>query len=438
MAKLRNSFRKEYARAAAVGTRHVLHGQGGIGKTRLAIEFGLAYASEYTALLFVGAGSPQSFETNLANLARPLVLDLGLPENATPEEKQSAVVRWLRVHPGYFLILDNVDTEAAAQAVEEKLELLNAGHIVITSRITQWSYNVESLQLDVLSEDDATEFLVKATERKAGSGRIVSQTDEADARLLAKDVDGLALALEQSAAYIRTKQTTFAKYRERWAKFDEKVRDFKDKRLTKYTHSVLTTWQTTFDQLESGSIDLLRVFSVLAPAPIPLHLLESVAPDCDGDLAELVKFSLASRSDDGTAIRVHKLVQEIVFFHMEEAMRQNTIERLLDALITLFADREDHTRMLPRSSVLAHIDALVGHAERVASPGLARSSARLRADVAEHQRIIGHLSAGLVSISATSESALDCQGSRETGGNSSRPGAISRGKGGHHGNAFVV
>jgi len=400
MEKLRVSLRKEHARATAIVASQVIHGQGGIGKTRLAIEFGLAHAEEYTALLFVGADSPQAFESNLAKLAGPLVLNL-LPEDAKDDVKLAAVVQWLRAHPGYFLILDNVDTEAAAQAVEEKLALLNAGHVVITSRITQWSESVEPLQLDVLSEDAATAFLLEATMRKAGSGRIVTPSDEADARLLAKDVDGLALALEQSAAFIRTKQTTFAKYRQRWQEFDIKVRGHHDERLMKYGRSVLTTWQTTFDQLQAGSVALLRVCSVLAPAPIPLHLIESIEANSEDDLAELVKFSLASRSDDGAAVRVHKVVQEIVFFRMEEDDPSKTLDRVLEALRSLFSDKDDHTLMLRRSAVLAHVDAVVVHADRI--PSLGQSNVLLRADVAYHQLLIGQLSAAMAHINTSIE-----------------------------------
>ncbi len=396
MERLQAALRK--APATAITASQVIHGQGGIGKTRLAIEFGLAHAEHYTALLFVGAESPQSFEANLARLAGPLVLDLGLPENEKDDVKLKAVLQWLRAHSGYFLILDNVDSEAAAQAVEQRLAQFHNGHVVITSRITQWSDSVEPLHLDVLSEDAATAFLLQATLRDPHSRRSVTPTDDADARCLAQDVDGLALALEQSAAFIRTKQTTIARYRERWQKFDLKVRDYKDKRLTKYPHSVLTTWETTFEQLPAGAVTLLRVCSVLAPAPISLHLLESVVPDCEDDLSELSRFSLASRSEDGAAIRVHKVVQEIVYYRMEESDQTQSTEKVLDELGTLFRDKDDHTRMPRRSELLPHLAAVISHAE--SAPRLARTCAQFRADVAYHLWLIGQLPAALAHINA--------------------------------------
>lgn len=104
----------------------------------------------------------------------------------------------------------------------------------------------------------------RATERKADSGRVVTPNDEADARLLTGDVDRLALALEPSGAFIRTRQTTIAKFRRKWHEFDLKVRDLRDARRTKYPHSLLTTWQTTFEQLTAAAVDLLRVCRVVA------------------------------------------------------------------------------------------------------------------------------------------------------------------------------
>jgi len=44
-------------RATAIAGKAV-HGLDGVGKTRLAIEYCWQHAAEYSALLFVGAGSP--------------------------------------------------------------------------------------------------------------------------------------------------------------------------------------------------------------------------------------------------------------------------------------------------------------------------------------------------------------------------------------------
>jgi pimeloyl-ACP methyl ester carboxylesterase len=50
-------------RATAIAGKAV-HGLGGVGKTRLAVEYAWRHAADYTALLFVGAGSPADLRRN--------------------------------------------------------------------------------------------------------------------------------------------------------------------------------------------------------------------------------------------------------------------------------------------------------------------------------------------------------------------------------------
>ena len=185
-----------------------VHGLGGVGKTRLAIEYAWQHADEYTALLFVAADTPESLARNLAGLCGPAVLDL--PEQHVPEEepRRLAVLHWLREHPGWLLIVDNVDTPAAARAAEDLLAELHGGHVLLTGRLSNWSGRVEPLELDVLAVDDAVEFLLARTDAR----RRKTPDDAADARTLAVELGQLALALEQAGAYIAHHRLTLAGY----------------------------------------------------------------------------------------------------------------------------------------------------------------------------------------------------------------------------------
>ena len=58
------------------GGCQAIHGLGGVGKTRLAIEYAWRYAGDYTALLFASARSAFDLRMNLAGFCDPLVLDL--------------------------------------------------------------------------------------------------------------------------------------------------------------------------------------------------------------------------------------------------------------------------------------------------------------------------------------------------------------------------
>ena len=127
------------------------------------------------------ADSPSSLQQNLASLCGPMVLDLAQKDAKETEVQLAAVLEWLQRHPGWFLILDNVDTEEAATAVQGILARLSrAGQIVITSRLSNWEGGVEALSLDVLSVDASADFLLERTE----GGRRKQADDAAQARVL--------------------------------------------------------------------------------------------------------------------------------------------------------------------------------------------------------------------------------------------------------------
>ena len=108
------------------------------------------------------AETPDKLHTALAALAAPL----RLPAATAQEEavRFEAVLDWLNANPTWLLIFDNIDTEPALAAAHHLLGRLAGGHVLMTSRLTQFPRGVERLDLDVLSLDDATSFLLEATE----------------------------------------------------------------------------------------------------------------------------------------------------------------------------------------------------------------------------------------------------------------------------------
>jgi len=135
------------------GRALVIYGQAGVGKTRLTIEYALRHEAQYTALLTAGADSGEALQRNLAALCGAQVLNLAEREAKEQEVQVAAVQRWLSEHFGWLLILDNADTPEAAEAVEELLPRLRGGHVIITSRLSEWSGSVETVELELLSED---------------------------------------------------------------------------------------------------------------------------------------------------------------------------------------------------------------------------------------------------------------------------------------------
>jgi len=341
----------------------VLSGLGGAGKTRLALEYAWRHGNDYTARLFATADSAEALQRNLAALCRPLTL---VEQQETDESKQcDAVIAWLRQHPGWLLILDNADSEAAATAIEALAPRLLGGHILVTSRLANWSHRLQPLPVDILPPDAAAEFLLART----ATQRRPLANDNAQAALLAETLGYLALALEQAGAYICQHCLTFENYFGQWSHQRDKVLAWYDERLMQYPKSVAVTWQTSFDQLGASARQLLQRLAWLSPAPIPESLLE--VPIAGGEnetssfaaLAELESYSLVTRAADNPSFTVHRLVQEITRRQQDDP--ENT--RLTEALRwlnTAFTGDPDDVRNWPvLNPLLPHAQAVAAHAD---------------------------------------------------------------------------
>jgi len=68
--------------------------------------------------------------------------------------------------------------------------------VLITSRKSNWPDEVSDLAIDKLEETDAAAYLLE----KTGSKRAKSDDDEQLAGDIARELDGLPVALEQAAA----------------------------------------------------------------------------------------------------------------------------------------------------------------------------------------------------------------------------------------------
>jgi tetratricopeptide (TPR) repeat protein len=365
--------------AAALIAGHAIHGLGGVGKTRAAVEYAWRYHSHYTALLFVSADSPETLDTKLAALCHAGILNLPEKSLTDQSEQKAAVLAWLSAHPGWLVILDNADTEDALAAVDQLLPKLSGGQVLITSRMTDYAGGIDAVSLDVLSDDDAAAFLLERT----ADHRTTAPDDDARALGLARELGGLALALEQAAAHIRKERLSFAAYLDIWHNNTAAALHWYNARTMLYPRGLAVTYQTSVDQLSDPAKEFFRVLSWLAPDPIPLSALESehAPPNALALLAELENLSLARRDDDGNAFTVHRLVQEIT------RQQQATLPPPPPALLTavcwineLFPKDAGDVRAWPVADLLApHAHTVALHA---AANEIRENSSRLLNQVA--------------------------------------------------------
>jgi hypothetical protein len=190
---------------AAVVSR-ALHGLGGVGKTRLAIEYAWRHEKDYSALLFVRADDPLTLDANLSALARTEALDLVEKDAQQDAAKIEAALRWLEAHPTWLMVLDNVDDELAVAGVSRLMARLKGGYVIVTACAANFPASLRKLELDVLDEDAAIAFLLERTR----DDRTLADDDAAKAGETSRELGDLALGLEQAGAYIAAERIGLA------------------------------------------------------------------------------------------------------------------------------------------------------------------------------------------------------------------------------------
>lgn len=351
LTRVRSSLLIRPAHATAVTSRQTVHGLGGVGKTRFVIEYAHRYASEYSAVLYASADSPSSLNANLARLSKVL----GLPEEEEQEQAKrvEAVERWLLGHAGWLLLLDNADTPEAQSAVRSVFAKLTTGHVLVTSRLTDWGPGVDTVELDTLPLAASTEFLLDRTARRPEAptepARQLRESDLQDAAELAAYLGGLALALEQAGAYICANRTTFLEYLGLLNRVEFDVLKWCDAESMRYPKSVALTWQASVEQLYSDGRTLLNLLCWLAPDPIPVALIRTGPSGPSNQplvhrekaLKELSDYSLCKWSADGSTVSVHRLVQDVTRLQMPEGLQRESLEWSLRFVNDYVPDADD-------------------------------------------------------------------------------------------------
>src|SRR5262249_26254437 len=158
-----------------------------IGKTQLAVEYAYRYAHDYSAVLWLEAETAEGLISHLVALAGLL----HLPEQQESERSQvvAAVMRWLSEHHGWLMVLDNVED---LNMVSKAVPTSGQGNVILTTRRQVTEPVAQSLDVDVLSEEDGMRFLLKRTRRISLRTSLSDATleDVTGARALAQQMGG--------------------------------------------------------------------------------------------------------------------------------------------------------------------------------------------------------------------------------------------------------
>ena len=293
----------------------VLCGLGGAGKTCVAVE----YAHRHLAEVGVCWQFPAEDREVLAAEFGVLAAQLGAREVVDPRDPVASVHGVLaRQQAGWLVVFDNAPDRAA---VEPFVPPAGPGRVLITTQNQHWPPG-QALDVPVLDVGVAADFLVNRT----------GDPDRAAARVLAAELGGLPLALEQAAAYMQATGTTLARY---LPLFRDRQADLLARgEASGHPADVAATLGLALSRLAEDAppaAGLVRLLAYLAPEPVPLNLLLTdeqaaglLGPEVAAEVGQLLgdpvaagdamtalrRYSVVTPAGDGLVL-VHRMVQAI-------------------------------------------------------------------------------------------------------------------------------
>jgi hypothetical protein len=262
----------------ALSQPQAISGLGGIGKTQIAVEYAYRYRQNYQTVLWTRAETREALVSGYLAIAERL----NLPEKDEQDQMAAieAVLRWLKTHTQWLLILDNADD---LSVVREFLPSVFGGHIVLTTRAQAMGRLANRVEVETMELDVATLFLLRRASLISPDAPLEHAlvADIATARMICEELGGLPLALDQAGAYIEETQCTLSDYHKWYQMRRAALLQRRGGLVADHPEPVATTWSLAFEKIVQKSpaaADLLRCCAFLHPDAIPEEIFKSGAP----------------------------------------------------------------------------------------------------------------------------------------------------------------
>ncbi|PQE29295.1 hypothetical protein CJF30_00004368 [Rutstroemia sp. NJR-2017a BBW] len=237
----------------------VLHGLGGIGKTQLSIAYAKRHKDSYSAIFWLNIKDEDSLKQSFAKVAKQIsrehLLAFRLSNVDTKENLDDvvdAVKAWLSLphNTRWLMIYDNYDnpklpgnTDPTTVDIRKFLPESYHGSIIITTRSSQVrnGYQIHIRKLGDVQ--DSLEILSNVSRREG-------LRSDPDAIMLARELDGLPLALATAGAYLDQVTVSLADYlrlyKQSWVQLQGSSPE-----LDSYEDRTLySTWQISYDHVK--------------------------------------------------------------------------------------------------------------------------------------------------------------------------------------------
>jgi len=328
-----------------------LRGMGGVGKSQLAIEYVHRYSRVYNLVWWISAEQTAQILTALTDLAQRLKLEASTEANVAVPAVREALSTGRTGYENWLLVFDNAEN---LEEVREYFPTGGAGKILVTSRNQEWERVARTLEVDVFTRTESTQFIV----------RRAPELSESDAGRLAEALGDLPLAVEQAAAWRAATGMPADEYLDLLdaKRVEKRIELLSAMSSPDYGLSVAAAWDLSFDRLEQTSpaaMQLLQVCSFFAPEPISRRLFVGspsapITPELDEILADPIRFARAIRAiqkyalarfdhrEEGT-LQMHRLIQQVLVGRMADEQR----ERMRQGAHTMLANANPLTPESP-------------------------------------------------------------------------------------------
>ncbi len=343
---------------AALIQAQSLYGLGGIGKTQTAAEYAFRYRDEYIHVFWMRAAMRETLAADFVKLAQ--LLDLPEKDGQDQLHIVAAVKDWLAANDGWLLILDNADDLPLAQ---EFLPTRHKGYVLFTTRDQAAGAIAVSVEVEKLTPQDSILLLLRWSKRLGRDAPLdqARTEDRAAAERIAREMDGLPLALVQAGAYVEETGCSLQDYLGLYAAHRKELLAQRGRLMLDYPDTVATTWSLSFRWVEEQSpaaADVLRLCAFLAPDAIPEELLmrgivEPLSADPEAEardpyrlneaLGVLLRYSLVRREENTHMLSIHRLVQTVLKASMDEETRRTWAERVVRVVNAALPDANSLT-----------------------------------------------------------------------------------------------
>ncbi|TVY29765.1 Kinesin light chain [Lachnellula hyalina] len=339
--------------------RVAICGIGGVGKSRIAIEYSYQYKDQHpTSHIFWVYGGSHS---RMAEAYHEIARELRIPGLDQPNvDVLTLVSDWLseKSNGPFLMILDNADDaeiweKSGSPSEKPLINILpraDHGSVLITTRNSQLGRTIskhKSVEVNILNPEDSVTLL----QSKISEG---DELTEAHSKEIIEILGCLPLAITQAAAYLGQIETSVAEYLEllRSSKADEADLlvhgRYDDSRDPDIPNAVFHTWKVSFEQISRQSPRagaILSTMALLDRQAVPLGLLREEEED-ELDIREAVQklksFSLITEQVKNKVFGMHRLVQLSIQWHLKsQRSLESWQEKALACVVSYLPDCYD-------------------------------------------------------------------------------------------------